>query len=237
MVYTTCSINKVFAQIYRDFKPSYSGWVEDAVEWIGDAIDIMRCGGNYTTIKKTVEVIDFRAKLPCDIKSLMGVAYNGYRLPRNGGIASNLLTSSDFNTLPESISESYVLNPNRIDTSFQTGCVDFFYRGIETDCDGYPVVIDDPKFREALTWYVIMKLLGRGFKHQVFTYADAEARWKKTYPQAQNRCRAMDIDGYQQFKLSWTGLTAGAVDPSTKFFTSTEFQKLTSIAKAPGSLG
>lgn len=233
MVYKTCSINKVIAQIYRDFKPSNSGWVEDAVEWIGDAIDIMKCGGNYTMTSREIEVIDFRAKLPCDIKSLAGIAYKGHRLPRNGGITTKLLNCAEVNNLPQSLSESYTLNPNYINTSFQTGCITVFYLGIELDCDGYPTVIDDPKFREALTWYVLMKMLGRGFKHQTFTYKDAEDRWRKMYPQAQNRCRAFDIDGYEQFKMVWTGLTAGAVNPSTKFFTSVEFQSINSNAQVP----
>ena len=235
MVYKQCSVNKVIAQFYRDYKPSHSGWISDAIEWIGDAIDIMKAGGSYGEKSKQVEIIDYRGKLPCDLESLIGISYNGMRLPRSGGVNHKNLKSSCLNTLPDHISESYTLNPNYIHTTFEEGCVTVFYLGIDTDCDGYPMVVDDSIYREALCWYILMKMQGRGFKHQTFSYADAEARWKRTYPQARNRCKMPDIDGYQLFKKSWLG-AVNSNDPTQVFFRSVDYQNVKNTASPPGTL-
>lgn len=234
MVYRTCSVNKIIAQIYRDYKPSNSNFVGDAIEWIGDAIDIMKCAGGYGEQVKEVTISDYRGKLPCSIDVLLGISHNGFRLPRNGGLNHRNLKTSKVHTFPDCLTESYTLNPNYANTSFKEGCIFVYYLGIETDCDGSPVVIDDAIYREALSWYVLMKMLGRGFKHQVFTYVDAETRWKKTYRQAQNRCRMPDIDGYETFKKSWTGLV-NSNDPTTVFFNSIDFKKLKDTSFPPGS--
>lgn len=225
MVYKTCSVNKVIAQCYRDYKPSHSGWVSDAIEWIGDAIDIMKTGGGYGEQSKPVEVIDYRAKLPCETDVLLGVSYNGMRLPRSGGLNHKNLKKACVNLLPEATGQSYTLNPNYINTSFEEGCITVYYLGIETDCDGYPMVVDDAIYREALCWYILMKLIGRGFKHQTFSYADAEARWNKMHVRAKNRCRMPDIDGYQAFKKSWLG-AVNTNDPTDVFFRSAEFKAI-----------
>lgn len=235
MVYKTCSVNKVIAQIYRDFKPSHSGWIGDAVEWIGDAIDIMKCAGGYGEQVEEVEIIDYRGKLPCQVESILGISRDGMRLARNGGLNHKNLKSSKVNILPGCVTQSYTLNPNYINTSFEDGCIQIYYLGIETDCDGYPIIIDDAIYREALTWYVLMKMLGRGFKHQTFNYRDAEERWKKAYPRAQNRCRMPDIDGYEQFKKSWLG-AVNSNDPSLVFFNSVDFKLINRIAENPDSL-
>lgn len=223
MVYKTCSINQIIARVFRDFKPSHSGWIDDCVEWIADAIDIMKCGGSYGEQSKTLEVIDYRAKLPCDLDTILGVSKDGKRMARSGGFNHKNLKNSCVNTLPQDLNTTYTLTPNYINTSFEEGCITVYYLGIETDCDGYPTIIDDALYKEALTWYILMKLLGRGFKHQVFTYKDALQSWEKMYPRAQNRCKFPDIDGYELFKKSYLGLV-NANNPTTVFFNSADYK-------------
>lgn len=235
MVYKTCSVNKVIAQFYRDYKPSHSGFIQDAIEWIGDAIDIMKCVGGYGELSKEVEVFDYRAKLPCELESLIGISHNGFRLARNGGLNHKNLKDAKVLSLPLCITESYTLNPNYINTSFKDGCITIYFLGIERDCDGYPMVIDDAIYREALCWYILMKLLGRGFKHQTFTYKDAEDRWKYTYPKARNRSKIPDIDGYELFRKTWTGMV-NAKNPTQVFFNSADFRELKDKSFIPGSL-
>lgn len=237
MRYKSCSINRVIAKVFRDFKPSHSGWITDAIEWIGEAIDIMKCGGAYGEQVKRVKVIDFRAKMPCELESLLGISHEGRRLPRNGGFKTKDLKDSKISLLPNCILKSYTLsNPNYINLSFRKGHIEVYYLGIDKDCDGFPEIIDDALVLQALEWYVMMMMLGRGFKHQVFTYKDAEERWIKAYPRAQNRIRILDIDGYQHFKKIWTGMLAGVNDPVSKFFNSVDYELITPHAHNPGDL-
>lgn len=205
-IYKTCSIEKVIAQIYRDFKPSNSGWIDDAAEWIFDAIEIMRVCQGFVQTTKEVNVVDFRAKIPCELENFLGVEYKGKRLPRSGGINHQDSNCSCLNNLVCSIDESYILQPNYIHTTFKDGCVKFHYYGLETDCNGLPTIIDDAVYRQAIIWFVMSMMLLRGFKHQTTTYEKAWANWEKFYPRAQNRFRVADIDSYEVFKKSWMGL-------------------------------
>lgn len=235
MIYKNCSVNRIIADFYSSFKPSNSNFVQDAIDWIGDAIDIIRAGTSYGEQIKSIEVIDYRAKLPCDLESLLGISYKHQRLPRNGGLNHKDLKQSGIHSLTNCINESYTITPNYINTSFKDGRIFIYYLGLETDCDGYPTVTDDPIYREALGWYILMKMLGRGFKHQTFTYKDAEDRWNLMYPKARNRCRMPDIDGYQQFKKSWLGLV-NSKDPIKTFFNSTEYRQIDNHAFPPNAL-
>lgn len=202
MVYKTCSVKKVIAQFYRDFKPSNSGFVDDAIEWIADAIDIMKCAQGYCETNREVEVLDYRVKIPCDLDSLFGISYKGMRLTRNGGLPIRRKWNSGL----QHCTDSYSLNPNYISTSFKEGCITIHYWGLPVDCDGYPLVIDTAKYRDALVWYILMKMLARGFKHQVFDYKTARQMWIESYPKAQNECKMPDLDQMETWKHNFLGL-------------------------------
>lgn len=202
MVYKTCSVKKVLAQIYRDFKPSNSGWIDDSIEWIGDAIGIMKCAVSYTEVSKDLEVLDYRLKIPCNLDYLLGISYNGFRLRFNGGVA----LKRKWSTPMPYCGDTFTLNPNYITTSFKEGCIRIHYLGTPVDCDGYPEVIDSAIYREALTWYVLMKMIGRGFKHQTFDYKFCMGMWEKTYPKAQNECKMPSIDQMENWKHNWIGV-------------------------------
>lgn len=204
-VYKTCSIDRVIGRIYRDFKPSNSGWVDDAIEWVGEAIDIMKVHQGYGEQHISVNVVDYRFKLPCGIENLLAVTYGNKRLQRSGGINHKNTAKCTASNLMLNVQESYSLNPNYGHTTFKEGCVTVYYEGIELDCNGFPTVIDDAVYIEALTWYVMARMLLRGFKHQTITYEFADMKWEKTYPKAQNRFRMCDIDEQEVFKKSWVG--------------------------------
>lgn len=243
-IYKTCSVQKVIAQIYRDFKPSNSGWVDDAIEWIADAISIMKVCQSFSTQRKKINVVDYRAKLPCDIEVLLGIEYKGTKLTGNGGIKNpgkkyscecddpNKCTC--FNSYVCHGSESYTLNPNYINTSFRKGELVVYYQGIEVDCDGFPFVIDDPIYREALMWYILSKMALRGFKHQTIDYNIANQNWEKFYPKAQNRFRLADIDAYDSFMQSWMGLVKPNNLTNT-FFNTSNPEYLSNPAIDPGT--
>lgn len=217
MVYRTCSVNKVIGQIYRDFRPSHSGWINDAIEWIGDAIEVMGVHQGYEVVNVTVKVIDFRAKLPCDLKEFLGVEHNNMRLQRSGAINQKNRCSCLDNMVCHDETKSYSLNPGYVQTTFTDENITIYYYGLKVDCDGFPEVPDNALYREALTYFVMMKMCGRGFKHQTFDYKSARGLWMETYPRAQNDCNYPDIDNYELFKKSWLGL-ARSTNLTNEFF-------------------
>lgn len=205
-LYNTCSIEKIIAQIYREFKPSNSGWVDDAGEFIVDAIDIMKVGQGFIERNEKVNIVDFRGKLPCNIESLLGIEYKNKRLPKSGGINNKKAKCSCLDNLVCSVDESYTLNPNYICPTFKEGEITVYFWGLEVDCNGLPKIIDDAVYRQAIVWYVMAMLCLRGLKHQTINYAIAWQKWEIFYPRAQNRFRVADIDSYEVFKQSWMGL-------------------------------
>lgn len=234
MQYTTKSSKAIIAKIYRDFKPSNSAWVGDAYEWIGEAIELIGCFTGYELLHKDFEVIDYRVKLPCDIEQLMGIEYNGMRLQRSGGInaGDNCSCVDNLTCHPE---ENYSLNPNYIQTTFQTGCIKIHYKAIPTDCDGFPMVVDRVKVTQAIEWYVMRGMLLRGFKHQTVAFADADKMWEKYYPQAQNDLVFSTIDDWELFKKSWLGLVK-STNMTNEMFNTVVSDNNSNQANAPGSL-
>lgn len=233
MVYKTVSSDIVIAKVYRDFKPSNSSWIGDAIEWIGEAVEIIGCFTGYKQISKKYTVVDHRVKLPCDIEQLLGIEYNNMRLQRNGGINSKAECSC-LDNLTCSIDESYSLNPNYIQTTFQDGEIILHYYAIDVDCNGFPTIIDNPKVKEAISWRIMRGMLLRGHKHQVVDFKYADAMWEKFYPQAQNACKLSDIDDYEVFKKSWMGLVK-STNLTNEFFNTVSSPDYSS-ANAPGTL-
>lgn len=204
MEYKLISSNAIIAKVYRDFKPSNSAWIVDAFEWIGEALDIMKCYPGFEEIHDEFEVIDHRVKLPCDIKSLRVILYKGARLQRNGN--TNGTIPHNIAHLPICHDESYGLNPNYIETTFKEGCIIIYYKRIPVDCDGFPMIPESTKVTQALSWYIMRGMLLRGFKHQVISFGDADKLWEKYYPQAQNDMKFRSIDDWELFKKSYLGL-------------------------------
>lgn len=207
-MYRNVTVKSIIAQVYRDFKPSHSGWISDAVEWIGDALGIMKISSGLVQKSKEIKVVDNKALIPCDIEMLLGVEMNNMRLPRTGGVNVTKSCSCLQNLVchPE---YGYSLNPRYILLPFKEGCITVHYEGVPTDCDGYPEVPDEPFCKKAITWYIMMQLCSRGYKHPVFNYKDCEQRWELTYPKAQNASILNDIDSLQLFSKSWLGLARG----------------------------
>ncbi len=212
MVYKIVSSDRVIAKIFRDFKPSNSGWIKDALEWMGEGLEII---GSYSGLERKpicLEVEDHKVKIPCNVEEIeaivfhdnfntKGVRVHNHRLPFSNGINS---ISNCCSHIPFHATESCSFNPNYIQTSFRRGKITVYALVPPTDCNGLPMIPDNVKCITALSWYCISMMLLRGFKHQTIDYKIAFGMWEKFYPQAQNSMEYPDIERYEQFKRTWT---------------------------------
>lgn len=217
MVYRTISPKAIIAKIYRDFKPNNSSWISDAYEWTGEALDCIKPFTGLEDKSQIIKVIDYRAKLPCDIEMLQGITYKCRQLKRTGKITHKSRCCNKINHLPFCIENSYSLNPNYIHLSFKEGEIEVFYLGLPVDNEGFPLIPDNYNVKEAVSWYILMKMCLRGFKHPVVNFEMAEAHWRVYHPRAENECSSPDIDSYDLFKRTWLGLVTNTQLSNTMF--------------------
>jgi len=61
------SSSAIVGKVIRDFKPQNTSFEIDAIEWIAEALDIMKMSPNY--VKKTAKIVieSNRVKVPCDV--------------------------------------------------------------------------------------------------------------------------------------------------------------------------
>lgn len=69
--------------------------------------------------------------------------------------------------------EFYNLKRNAIQTSFESGYVDILHTCFPVDEEGYPLIIDNEFYIQAIEWYLITMLIQKGYAHPIFTYWDA----------------------------------------------------------------
>lgn len=61
----------------------------------------------------------------------------------------------------------YDLSLDYLQTSEESMFVKIHYTCLPVDNEGYPLIPDVVEYKEAVYWYVLMKLIGTGFKHPV----------------------------------------------------------------------
>jgi hypothetical protein len=221
--YNTISAGAIIAKIMRDLKPSNDNFVDDALEWIGEAIEAI--GATTSTVKKTVvlKIKDYRHLLPCDLYYINQVNYNPSEDRDNPELNSEFMTiplrynSSEFpnnlhatNCINRNANspEAYYVESDYIKTTFQNGYVYLSYQAFPTDDNGWPLVPKSYAFRQALYWYVIMKMMEGGFEHsnRQINYQTAMLQWEKYCTQAESESKFPDLDRYESFMNQWVRL-------------------------------
>lgn len=115
---------------------------------------IRKVGMPKIYIEKTekLDVIDYRAALPCDFHRMIQVR------EVNGDYNRMARVSTDSFHMSEDKAEShdltYKLQGQVIYTSLKEGTIEIAYEAIPVDCDGYPLIPDNSSFREALELYI-----------------------------------------------------------------------------------
>ena len=229
MIHQVEPIQALIASFYRDFRPTHSGWLDDFIEWTAEAIGIMKVGVQMCETNCDLEVSGYKAKLPCTVEEIFGFKYNGKKLKFNGGLSIR----KDWNDNTPYSNETYTLNPNYINTSFESGTITIYYWGFPVDCDGFPMIVSDTFYKEAIKWYCLMKLIGSGYKHPTFDYNYCNAKWENIYPKAQNSCIEMTFDELELWCKNFVNLTK-VTDRNSNFYrTSGSYDEK---ANLPGSL-
>lgn len=116
----------------------------------------------YTEKSTFVEIEDYRGKLPCDLVSIKQVR------DTKDNLALKELDSTFFN--PNTKDRAFKTQNMIIFTTFKDGKVEIVYRAVPVDEEGYPMIMDNEKYKNALELYIkkdrFTKYFDNGKLHQ-----------------------------------------------------------------------
>jgi hypothetical protein len=91
-------------------------------------------------------------------------------------------------------------------TSFDNGHVIMFYKSYPIDERGYPMVIDEVKYKTALEYVVMERLMRRGKTHAVLSYGDVRNEMWKWIGKASNEHKKFNDSELRTFTKHWTSM-------------------------------
>ena len=142
-----------------------------------------------------VKIEDYRGMLPCDIINILQV-----RGEHGEEFRYTTDTFHTSKTSPEHTPDyyhTYKVQGNIIYTTIEEGYVEVVYQGIETDEDGYPLIVDNASFIKALElyikkqWFTILFDLG---KIQPMVLQNTKQEYAFYVGQAQNSLISPSLD-------------------------------------------
>lgn len=257
MIYKTTSCNSIIAKVITDFRLQSNNWKIDAIEWIGEGLRAIGHHGGFTKKYIKLKVRNHKVAIPCDLLEIQQIEYGNRPLPlgsslRRGNyqplVNTNEFVSSEFTLVDpdtdevEYIHETtnfrlegqyYELNPDFIQTSFESKDIVVYYTGYTLDSDGYPAVPDTYQHREALAFYILYKWLSQGNKHITWDRQSAWEMWegdpRKGFSglrrKAQNKAIFPSIASMDVFANSWTRLVSNRTLPNSSFIGANQQQQ------------
>ena len=75
-IYKEISSKAIIRKVMRDLKPNDDNWIDDAVEWIGEALEHIGASSQLCLKKRVLNVEDHKALLPSDLYYINQVAVN-----------------------------------------------------------------------------------------------------------------------------------------------------------------
>lgn len=117
--------------------------------------------------------------------------------------------------------ESYTVKPGYIVPTFQSGVIKIHYLGFPTDDDGYPMVPVNIFAKEAMSWYILSRLLLSGTKHPIISFPYAQDQYQKYFLIAQNDLAMPTPDKMASIKNMWVRMIPN-LSFEKQFFIDTE---------------
>ena len=210
MIYNLVSCNVILNKIFRDLGftiAQETDYLTDMVEWIGEGLEAIGSAElEMCTHKGTVK--DNRVCLPGNLFYLEMVTYQGKMLPSSSQTYEYGNKAFD-DKLEVNGLYSFFISGGWLKTNVPEGEEIFFhYKGFPVDENGYPKIPDVYTFKEALFWYILYKMMMRGFEHpnKQITFQTANSQWLKYCSQAEAESKLMDLPRMNTFKNKWVRL-------------------------------
>lgn len=229
-IYNTTSVKTVIAKVLTDLDMrEETHRISDMVEYAGEALEKI---GAFPTLETKIlgkggvpylELTDYQVALPSDIHTITQAAYADQEGSRfldmrraTGSFDLSRTLTTNTGTEDENPGDTdftcditYSVKPGYLVSNKKEGIIMLAYKAIPTDDDGYPLIPDHVSFREALYWYITMKLmypLWKLGKVRDAVYYDARRSWNFYCKQAYGNAMMPDADQLESLKNSWLRL-------------------------------
>lgn len=199
---------------------------------IDESIQFMRLMGNPTIFEEKVEeleVVNYRASLPCDFYKEIGVR------PISEHDAGRAFTSSSdsFHMSNKGVERdsygTYKIQNSVIHTNLKEGKIELAYSAISTDDEGYPLIPENTEFERALEAYIKMNYFTILFdlnKISQNVYYQAKQDYAWAAGAAQSEFNRMSLDEAESFYNSWRTLLVRTDEHSRGFKTNNRRENL-----------
>lgn len=232
------SIQHVLEKIFRNTGLVEGVDLHDAIEWAGEAIELIGAPQSLTEKVECIDISNGRGDLPCDLHLVMQFRYktsNGYSPMRyaSDNFHRHCKTSTDSSC---SSSATYTLSDDCVFTNFDTGVVEVAYRALPTDKNGWPTIPDDIKFVKAVEYYIREKIdyiLWRSGKISSGIYEKTVQEQVWSLGAAQTRGAMPSIDEMMNIKNNFLRLIP-KINQAEDFFSTLGVQEQRNIHNSKG---
>jgi len=168
MAYKKINSKVCVANVLNNYDIQQMGWISRSPEWINTGLGLMYMTSNLTYAEpKDVTISEYKGELPCDIKLLRAVEYEGKRLHCISNPINTL--SSDDLELETHLTDNYSIDQaGYIITTFEEGTVRIHYMKLPVELDTdfniwFPLIPDNTKVIDALEQYLLYRILTKGY--------------------------------------------------------------------------
>ena len=173
------STSGIVNKIIRDYRIVNMGWVVDANEWVKEALQYIGTTGNKVFVKKDFESTTGEVSMPCDLEDLIGVVQEGCFIRFQGTNALEMYSTTGVNRPYVDGRKVKFNKPGTIKGTL------YYYTFME-NCDGEMLLVDDIHVTDAVSNYIILKLMQGGMQHPVIDYRAAHQIWLESKAKASN---------------------------------------------------
>lgn len=190
----------------RDFDVKEPSLVNDMLEWIGDVIRATNVQLVLVPQQEITQVKDYKTELPCLFFHNIEIwTHNKTTGKDEEKLVSAAKRRKHNNEVNQYEHNYYYVVPNYIKYNFESGWVHLYYDSFPLDDCNLPLVPDVYEFEEAVSFYIIYKLLSRGYSHPVWNIQTAYQMYRDYEARAKNRFKAPTRDDHKTLQAMWAG--------------------------------
>lgn len=198
MKHNVVSTDHILYEVDDVFKPIGKEWLQSAVSSIRRAVQGIGTYASLEPVAKECQIIKSRVPLPCDAQAISAVEINGTRIPVSVGVVTY--------GHRQHVRGGYYITGGHIECPVAHGCVTIHYKQYPKDKKGFPLIIDDYDYKEAVKWKIMADMLAGGYKHPVFDWKSCNAMWEEHRGCAANAIKMPNREQMETLGRMWTSV-------------------------------